>query len=233
MRICIFEAGLTPEQYMADFGSYPKMTETWLSEQLPEAEFFTCSVVRDEAVPSSVDAFDGYIITGSKHGVYEDLPWMKELKKFLQQARDARKSVFGICFGHQIMAEAFGGKVQKSEKGWGIGAQEYDYDANVGIAPGASFLFHQDQVTTVPNNAKVIGGNTFCPIGALAYDFPALSVQYHPEFDKSYVAELAHLYGGDRIPQNIADAALESLETIEVDNARIASRVAEFFRETP
>lgn len=230
MRICIFEAGLTPEQYVDEFGSYPAMTEKWLSAHLPEATFSYCSVVRDEALPETADAFDGYIITGSKHGVYENLLWMQNLQEFLRKTRAANKPVFGICFGHQIMAAAYGGEVIKSDKGWGIGAQEYEYKTESGFSPGASFLFHQDQVVSIPDSAQVIGGNAFCPVGALAYDFPALSVQYHPEFDKSYVTELAHLYAGDRIPQPIADGALASLDQLKVDNQRVAIRVAEFFR---
>ena len=208
------------------------MTANWLSKHLPEAAFSTCSIVQDEPVPASVDEFDGYIITGSKHGVYEDLPWMQALRAFLLKIREVQKPVFGICFGHQIMAAAFEGEVCKSAKGWGIGAQEYDYAQESGLKSSASFLFHQDQVEAVPKGAKVIGGNTFCPIGALAYDFPALSVQFHPEFSKEYVAELARLYGGDRIPQGIADTALQTLECDDVDNDHIAVHVAAFFRQS-
>ena len=231
MRICIFEAGLPPDQYIDVFGSYPAMTRTWLSGAFPEAAFSECSVVRGAALPDSADAFDGYIITGSKHGVYEDLSWMQALKDFLLGTRAARKPVFGICFGHQIMAAAFGGKVRKSDKGWGIGAQEYSYEQDAGLTTGASLLFHQDQVETVPEGARIIGGNDFCPIGALEYDFPALSVQYPPEFGPAYVSELIRLYGGDRVPQDVADRAMASLESSDVDNARVARRVADFFRE--
>jgi GMP synthase-like glutamine amidotransferase len=230
LRLCIFETGLTPEPCRDRFGMYPEMVEAWLGPELPEARFSYVSVVGGEDLPD-VRAFDGYLITGSRHGVYENLPWMRKLRAFLLSARQSRVPVFGICFGHQIMAAAYGADVRKSAKGWAIGAQCYGYDADYRLTGKASLFFHQDQVETVPEGARVIGGNTFCPIGALAYDFPALSVQYHPEFGKDYIAELATLYGGGRIPRDAADAALESLATAEVDNTAVARNVAQFFRD--
>ena len=164
---------------------------------------------------------DGYIITGSRYGAYENLPWMEPLRAFLRSTRDRPLPVFGICFGHQIMAQAYGAKVSKSETGWAIGSQAYSYTEQAGRADGPSFVFHQDQVEDLPHGARLIGSSRQCVIGALAYDFPALSVQYHPEFVRGYIDLLIDQKEGE-YPAAVIAQARETLETLPVDNAETA-----------
>lgn len=228
MKLCVIETGLPPRPLQGRFAMYGDMTARWLGGSLPEARFAVASVIRGEALPA-VEAFDGYLITGSRHGVYDDLPWMRDLRAFLLRAREARKPVFGICFGHQIMAAAYGGEVRKSGRGWAVGVREYHYDPVAGLADGGALCFHQDQVESVPEGARVVGGDAHCPIGALLYDFPAMSVQYHPEFTKEYVRELTRLSAGEILSVDLAAAAADSL-AIPVDNDRFGVRVAAFFR---
>jgi len=75
-------------------------------------------------LPASPKNCDAYLVTGSSAGAYEALPWIGPLKDFLNDAK-GQAALVGICFGHQIMAEAFGGKVIKSPKGWGVGLHRY------------------------------------------------------------------------------------------------------------
>lgn len=228
LRLCIIENGLVPEDLQDRFDSYPRMIEHWLAPELPEATFSYVSPVKGEALPAPQE-FDGYLLTGSKYSVYEDLEWIKRTREFLQQLRAEGKPVFGICFGHQLMADAFGGRTQKAEQGWGVGAQPYHYQ-DTGLADGAALVFHQDQVVQLPPQARVVGSSAHCPNGALAYEFPALSVQYHPEFSPDYIAALSHRYGGGLIPSEVAEHSLESLQQLCVDNTRVARWAAEFFR---
>lgn len=100
--------------------------------------------------------------------------------------RDHAKPVFGICFGHQIMADVYGGKAEKAEIGNVVGARGFDY----GGSSVDAFVWHQDQVTQVPPSARVTGSADHCPVGALDYDFPARSVQFHPEYRASHLREL-------------------------------------------
>src|SRR5699024_3696885 len=126
-------------------------------------------------------------ITGSRHGVYDKLPWIEGLKDFLRRARAAPVPIIGICFGHQIMAEAFGGRAEKSAKGWGIGVQEYAVHAGApGWMAGAParvtlHALHQDQVTAIPSDAVCLASSPFCEFAMLAYgdrDVPdAISIQ--------------------------------------------------------
>lgn len=228
LRLCIIENGLVPDDLADRFESYPKMIQSWLSSQLPEAEFSVVSAVSEEPLPDP-RAYDGYLLTGSKYSVYDGLEWIVKLRAFLQRLREDRSPVFGICFGHQLMAEAYGGSVRKAEQGWGIGAQPYRY-RDLPIEEGAAFVFHQDQVVRLPEQVQVKGGSDHCPFGVLEYSFPAMSVQYHPEFTREYVTLLAERYGGQLISKEVAQGAIESLQALPVANDGVAAWVADFFR---
>ncbi|WP_271408609.1 type 1 glutamine amidotransferase [Pseudomonas sp. Q1-7] len=230
LRICILENGQTPDDLVGEFGSYPSMIERWIAPFLPEATFTYLSPVRGEALPDP-DAFDGYILSGSKYSTYERAPWMLDLIAFLQALKARAIPVFGICFGHQIMADAYGGKTTKASNGWGVGAQHYEYTEGAGPTAAPAYIFHQDQVTTLPPGATCIGGSLHCLNGVISYDFPALSVQYHPEFTAAYIHALATKYRGSLLPETISQGALDSIESLEVDNRQISNWAASFFLE--
>ena len=229
MRLCIIENGLVPEQLQSDFGSYPSMIERWLAPALPEAQFTYVSAVNGEALPNA-EAFDGYLLTGSRHSCYEHSPWMLRLVTFLRRLRSLRKPVFGICFGHQIMADAYDGRTRRADVGWAVGAQPYRYDAK-GLKDAVTLVFHQDQVSSLPPEARVVGGSVHCPYGALDYSFPARSVQFHPEFTHEYLAALLDRYGNGLLPANVTAQAWDSLHKLTPDNQQIACWAADFFRE--
>lgn len=229
MRLCIIENGVIPEDLQAEFGSYPGMIESWLAPALPEAEFTYVSAVHGEALPDA-EAFDGYLLTGSRHSCYEHSPWMLRLVAFLRRLRSLRQPVFGICFGHQIMADAYEGRTTRAEVGWGVGAQAYHY-ASVGLEDAATLVFHQDQVSSLPPEARVAGGSAHCPHGVLEYAFPARSVQFHPEFTEAYLGALLDRYGNGLLPADVTARAWESLQRLSPDNQQIARWAAGFFRE--
>lgn len=229
MRLCIIENGVIPEELQEEFGSYPRMIENWLAPALPEAEFTYISAVRGEALPDA-EVFDGYVLTGSRHSCYEDSPWMLRLVTFLRRLRALRRPVFGICFGHQIMANAYEGRTTRAEVGWGVGAQAYHY-ASEGLEDAVSLVFHQDQVSGLPPEARVVGGSAHCPHGVLEYAFPARSVQFHPEFTPDYLAALLDRYGDGLLPADVTARAYDSLQQLTADNTQISRWVAVFFRE--
>jgi len=229
VRIGILHTGHPPRALQPQFGDYPKMFEDllaghgydWRAYDVPHGDW-----------PAAPEDQDAYLVTGSPAGVYDPDPWIAELLAFLRSARGRAKLV-GICFGHQALAQAFGGQVSKSPKGWGIGLHTYRpvgeapgwMDAGGGFSLSAS---HQDQVVQLPPAARVIAGSDFCPNGMLTYDdAPAISLQLHPEFVPAYSAALIEGRRGALFPEAEADAAIESLKRPD-DHVRAAGWIARF-----
>ena len=182
-------------------------------------------------MPSDQAAHHAYLITGSPAGVYDPFPWIEPLQDFIRSAKGGR--MVGVCFGHQIMCEALGGHVEKSEKGWAAGLHRYsidrreawmDGDAAASIAAPAS---HQDQVIVQPPNTKIVAASDFTPYAAFAWtDRPAISFQFHPEFSPDYAkALIAERY--DIVPE--PDAAIASLDAPN-DSARVAGWIRRFLK---
>lgn len=189
--------------------------------------FRTWSVV-DMEFPASVHDADGWLITGSKHGAYEDHPFIPPLEDFIRAAYAADIPQVGICFGHQIMAQALGGKVEKYAGGWSIGRTIYDFDGT-DLPLNA---WHQDQVTEIPDEASIIAATPFCAHAGLAYKGRALSVQPHPEFDVEAVELLLQARAPGVVPPDlIATATAE--KTKPLANGAIADRIAAFFKDAP
>ncbi|WP_417517508.1 glutamine amidotransferase-related protein [Minwuia sp.] len=212
MKLGILETGRLPEALSDVHGSFPDMFERWLAPHLMDVAFTTFPVL-DDRWPSGPDACDGWLITGSRFGVYDDEPWIPPLMAFIRDAAAARVPILGICFGHQIVAEAMGGKAVKSPRGWGAGIHRYCFamDGTERILP--MLVSHQDQVVAVPPGATVLGGSDHCPFGVLEYDAPILTVQFHPEFDPALSASILRERAGITIPEAVATKALDSLGT--------------------
>jgi GMP synthase-like glutamine amidotransferase len=237
MLVGILETGKVNETLVPCHGEYPPMFVDLLSPAGPELRF-RAYATEDGEIPADPTECDAWLITGSRHGVYDDLPWIEPLKAFLRAARAAARPIVGICFGHQILAEALGGRAVKSDKGWGIGVHDYAVDRRPGWmagAPGtfASHAFHQDQVITIPEDATVLASSPFCAFAMLAYGDPeapdAISIQPHPEFGEAYVRDLLDLRSGIAIPPDEAAAARSSLDR-PVDRAEFARWCVAYLR---
>ncbi|OSQ50296.1 glutamine amidotransferase-related protein [Thalassospira alkalitolerans] len=233
MKIGILETGLVPDDLRDTFKSYPSMFETMLGAIDPTLTFQTWTVVLGD-FPESMDAADAWIITGSKHGVYENEPWMIRLQDLLRDMVTAKTPVFGVCFGHQILAAALGGKVVKSDKGWGIGVHEYvtsnQAPAWLGDAPQSFKLnaFHQDQVVELPEGAVVWASSEFCPYAALQYGETAASIQPHPEFQRPYEEALLKARY-TLLPEDVHSKASSSLEG-KIDSDLFAKWILNFLQ---
>ena len=227
MRIALLEMTSHPLPLLEGLPRTAQQIREWIEPHLPEAEFFVANVVDGAALPALSD-FEGVIVGGSEFGVYDDTDWMQPLRLFLQACRDQSKPVFGICFGHQIMADVYGGKAEKAVIGNVVGCRAFDYG---GGNPDA-YVWHQDQVTKVPPAARVTGSADHCPVGALDYEFPARSVQFHPEYTAEHLRDL-FIRGRDIIvtPED-ADAGLTELRTANVPGDLAASQAAALFRGT-
>lgn len=225
MKIAVLDLCVWLQEYQYDQDRFGELLVAWLKPGLPEARFTVLRIVDGEALPDPAD-FDGYVLSGSEKGVYDAAPWMDGLRQFLLAARDAGKPLFGVCFGHQIMADVFGGKAEKVG-GQEVGVRSFALDG----APARGHVWHQDQVTKVPPGARVIGAADYCPVAALAYDFPALSVQFHPEYSAAYVSTFLGRSRGDVLPEAAADAAINDLAASDVRADLFVAQTAQFFRD--
>jgi GMP synthase-like glutamine amidotransferase len=230
LKIGLLETGNPPGDLTETYGSYSAMFEALLG---PEHSYRVYDVQKGE-LPADPAENDAYLITGSAAGVYDPLPWIEPLKAFLREAKGEAPMV-GVCFGHQIMAEAFGGKATKSDKGWGVGLQAYEVvsrepwmdEAQHVAVPGS----HQDQVVELAPGARVLAGSAFTPYGVLAYDDArAISMQFHPEFSPAYAKALIEARRGTRFTDEQADGAIVSLSAPN-DRDRMAEWIGRFLAQ--
>ena len=232
MHICILETGEPPEPLKSQFGDYPTMFEQLLSRHT--SRFSYSSVAAEKGAPMpAISTFDGLLITGSATGVYDGHDWIDSCAELVRQTAKAGKPQVGICFGHQLMAQALGGKAEKSDKGWGVGIHDYKITAEAEwMNPPSNRLAcavsHQDQVTELPKGARILGGSEFCPMGVLDFaQGPAISFQQHPEFAHDYGETLLRFRKG-RIPADRADPGIASYKN-HSDRELMGQWIANFF----
>lgn len=222
MKLAILETGVPPDPLADEFGSYPDMFADLLGPGF-ETDIFDVQKGQFPDPP----AYGAYLITGSPAGVYEPLPWIAPLIDFIRSAKD--RKMIGVCFGHQAMAQALGGEVIKSPKGWAAGLNRYEVvhpqpwtNGEREVAIPAS---HQDQVVTQPPGTTIVAASGFTPYAALAWmDRPAVSFQFHPEFSVGYAKALIEKRF-DRV--NDPETAIASLDAPN-DNARVGGWIRNF-----
>lgn len=221
MLIGILQTGESPDALRADMGDYPDFFETLLADR---GLTFRRYRVMSMDFPADVRDCDGWLITGSRFGAYEDHPFIPPLEDFIRAAYAAHVPMVGICFGHQIIAQAMGGKVEKFAGGWSVGPTDYDFGGEI-VTLNA---WHQDQVTVKPEAATRIATNGFCENAALLYDDRMFTVQPHPEFNRDFVQGLIEKRGRGLVPDATLDRATAQLDR-PLNRAPMADRIAEFF----
>jgi GMP synthase-like glutamine amidotransferase len=205
VRIGILRADAVSAELAAQHGDYPAMFRGLLDAAADGVDprppgtgplEFASYAVLEGRLPPSVDACDTYLITGSRHSVYDDLPWIASLAGFVGEALAAGRRMVAICFGHQLVAHFFGGETRRAAVGWCVGVHEARIVARCDwMTPPAERLrllaSHQDQVVRLPPRAQPFAVGDTCPHAGFV--LPAergpgavLTLQGHPEFTPAY-----------------------------------------------
>lgn len=188
--------------------------------------------VKENQYPGDICDFDKYIITGSLASAYANSGWILGLKQFCREAAGRGAKLIGICFGHQLLAEAFGGKVEPAKADWGVGKRVSKLTGDNYLAkyfPKGEFVLeysHHDQVVSPPPNSKILSSSSFCPIESLSIGNFGLTFQGHPEFDDIYASMLFKFFYSQYSPKE--RSLRENNALLLPDNAKVARAILDF-----
>jgi len=212
------------------WGEYPALFERAFAVPGTAMDWRVYDVTRGE-LPTAVADCDGYLVSGSRHGAYDDLPWLEPLSEWLRRAAGTRHPLVGLCFGHQIIGQALGGRVVKARQGWGIGLGRYQVLRSEPWMdpPRTSFVVpvcHQDQVVELPRGAARLARNDHCENFVVRFPGRVLGIQGHPEFEPGFLRDLI-AWRREVLPAAVHNAALASLE-LAPDSALLTRWILNF-----
>lgn len=191
MKIALLQADHVPSHRHAySGGNYPEMFANLFLKTATIIDMDVYDVTLEE-YPTDYDQYDGFVITGSKATTFERLPWIVTLEQKIHQIVASNKKIVGICFGHQMLAQSFGGAVRRSDFGWGIGVQTVEMlEQKAWMEPYYEHLsllfYHQDQVMELPPDAELLGTTDYCPVQMFCIDNQVLGIQAHPEMLRAH-----------------------------------------------
>ena len=194
MHICILHIGFDNDNLNKRHKTSPERFINLLKPSLPEAKWTTIHCLEDN-LPNDANGFDVYLITGGRYSVFEDLDWQQKLFDFIRQIYSNNVPLIGICYGHQAIAHALGGHVERFDNGWGAGVTSVNViNQPAWLQPMAEKIYllamHQDQVTTIPTEATRFLDSHFCHNSGFYIDDRVLAIQQHPEFTSELCRDL-------------------------------------------
>jgi GMP synthase-like glutamine amidotransferase len=183
---------------------------------------FSAWAARDGELPEDPLAADAWVLTGSVASVTQPQPWMERSAEALRQRHAARRALVGLCFGHQLIAHALGGRVVRSAGGFRLGVADTALAmAEPWMDPPRNhlslFAAHEDQVLQAPPGARILGGDAFCPVGAYAVAQHVLCTQYHPELSRPFMRDLLATFGHRFGPELVSRAAVQIEQDVDAE----------------
>jgi GMP synthase-like glutamine amidotransferase len=214
LNIGLLECDHVDERFRGIAGGYRDMFEKLLRPAAPDMNLSFFDACHGE-LPNAPEVCDGYVCTGSRFGAYEQLEWIENLKGFVRRLHAAKKPFVGICFGHQLLAEALGGRVARAPQGWGVGVHAIDVvRAEPWMQPPLKECrmqyMHGDQVLEMPPDSVLLARGEHCEVAMYRVGETHLGIEGHPEFPAAYNEALIRDRAG-RIRPDRAEAGLATV----------------------
>lgn len=187
-RFLIVQTGSTLPELRARLGDFPDWFRRGLG--LQRADVDVVRVDNGAALPADTRRHAGVIVTGSPAMVSERLRWSEDTAAWLRTRIESGSPVLGVCYGHQLLAHALGGRVDYHPSGREVGTvgierlAAADDDALLQAAP-ARFMAHsshQQSVLELPKGAVTLARSAHDPHHAVRYAPGVWGLQFHPEF---------------------------------------------------
>jgi GMP synthase-like glutamine amidotransferase len=232
MKVALLQCDHVAKELQPAHGDIPDLFKNLFGRVAPEVILDVFNITHGE-YPDLKNNYDGYISSGARYSVYDQDAWILRFKEFVRELYHHDRKFVGICFGHQMIAEALGGKCEKSDRGWGVGIKEVViHKKKPWMQPALGsyrmIVSHADQVTALPENSEVLGGNSHCPCSIYTVGENFLGIQAHPEFTHSFEKDIMEIRK-DRIGQTAIDAAIPTL-TEKTDEAAVTRWIIQFIQ---
>ena len=228
MKIGLLICDHVKEEFKHIAGDYPVM----FGNLLPNLKFdvyFVC----DNHFPSHAEDCDAYIVSGSSYSVYDDVDWIIRLKEFVREIQRVNRTYVGVCFGHQLLGEALGGKVEKATVGWCVGAHSFTIvQQRDWMQPSLDtitlLMSCQDQIVKLPSDTAVLATSEKCPFGMIQVGGNMMGIQAHPEFTKAYSLALMESRV-EKIGHDVVKEGIDSLKMI-LSQAEVSNWIENFIK---
>ncbi|KFH44781.1 putative glutamine amidotransferase-like protein-like protein [Hapsidospora chrysogenum ATCC 11550] len=227
-RLAILECDTPVEAVLEKLGTYGTIYDAFARRGLKayvqdggrsdiDLEVTTWNMVDMGALPP-LGQVDGLMLTGSKHNAFDDDPWILRLVDYVREAYESKNvTLVGICFGHQIIARALGGQVERNAGAWEVSVDQVDLTPEgqkvFGVEKIHLHHMHQDIVKTLPEGAVNLGRSPVCEIQGLYIPRRAITVQAHPEFNDFIMSSILRKRHGQGIfPDDVYESGMARAE---------------------
>lgn len=232
IRLGLLQTGENLPDLVPEHGTMAQWFISFLNRIGRAVDYRSYQVYKGE-MPARASECDAWLVTGSAAGVNDNLSWIEGLRCFSLEAAECRPLV-GVCFGHQLLHQIYGGRVEPSEKGWGIGVHRYQVrERRNWMNPATDVLrllaSHRDQVVEPAPNSCTLAGSAFCPVALSEFGENVISIQPHPELAPSTAVEF-YKWHKEAQGHEVTESALRSMES-PIDDLLTAQWILNFLEE--